>query len=218
MQEAVATEAGWHKLTMAEGMRYTLVLPAGYQPNRRYPLVLALHYGGPVTPWYGAGLLEKIVEPGLRTLEAIMVAPDCAHGGWDNEASEGAVLALLDLLTAQYPIEPEKTILTGYSMGGKGSWYLAARQQARFAVAIPMASRPMPIALTAEWSIPIYALHGEQDELFPLATTAAFIEELRAQGVTVQFAVLPGVSHHELADFAGALQGLAPAIAGHLGR
>ena len=218
MQEPAATEAGWHKLTTAAGTRYTLVLPAGYQPNQTYPLVLALHYGGPVTPWYGAGLLEKIVEPGLRALDAIMVAPDCAHGGWDNKAGEAEVLALLDLLLAQYPIEPEKTILTGYSMGGKGAWYLAARQQARFAIAIPMASRPMPIALTAEWSIPIYALHGEQDELFPLAATAAFIEDLRAQGITVQFDVLPGVSHHELADFAGALQGLVPVIAGHLSR
>jgi predicted peptidase len=218
MQQRIPAEAGWHKLTTAEGLRYTVVLPAGYQPDRTYPLILALHYGGPVTPWYGAGLLEQIVEPGLKGLGAIMVAPDCAHGGWDNEASEGAVLALLDLLVAQYPIEPGQTILTGYSMGGKGTWYLAARQQARFAVAIPMASRPMPIALTAAWHIPIYALHGEQDELFPLAGTAAFIEELRAQGVAVQFDVLPGVSHHELAGFAGVLQRLVPAIAGHLGR
>ena len=146
-----------------------------------------------------------------------MVAPACAHGGWDNEASEAAVLALLDTVTAQYPIEPAQTILTGYSMGGKGTWYLAARQQRRFAVAIPMASRPMPVALSAAWAIPIFALHGELDELFPLAATAAFIEELRAQGVTVQFEVLPGVSHHELAGFAGALGGLAPAIAGYLG-
>ena len=44
------------------------------------------------------------------------------------------------------------------------------------------------------------------------------IEDLRAQGITVQFDVLPGVSHHELADFAGALQGLVPVIAEHLSR
>jgi hypothetical protein len=68
-------------------LRYTISLPRGYNKDEPRTLVLALHYAGEVTPYYGKGLLEQLVEPGLRHLGAILVAPDCLSRGWGRSSS-----------------------------------------------------------------------------------------------------------------------------------
>ncbi|MEM7117293.1 MAG: dienelactone hydrolase family protein [Chloroflexota bacterium] len=170
------------------------------------PFVIALHYGGPVSPFYGRGLLEGLVEPGLRQLGAIMVAPDCPGQGWENDVSETAVLSLLDHLADHYPIDPTASLITGYSMGGKGTWYLAARHQARFAAALPMAGVPRPDSASVDWQIPLYAIHGENDELFAVEPTQQVIDSLTARGKSAQLVVLKGVSHFETHRFVSGLE------------
>ncbi len=65
-------------------LRYTLSVPESFSPQQPVPLIIALHYGGTVTPWYGKGYLSILVEPALRELGAVMAAPDCPANGWDN--------------------------------------------------------------------------------------------------------------------------------------
>ena len=78
---SAATTPGYHELTLPDaGRRYTLVIPAGYTGQEAVPLVVSLHYGGGGTPFYGRGLLESLIEPALRELGAILVAPDSAAG------------------------------------------------------------------------------------------------------------------------------------------
>ena len=203
---------GYHRLTDVDGRRYTLALPAGFIPTQAYPLILALHYGGPVSPWYGAGLLQSLVEPGLRALGAIMVAPDCQHGGWNNAASEAAVSALLEQMDTHYEVTPDQTLITGYSMGGIGTWHLGSQLQNRFSVAIPMAAPRVSLALQTDWQIPLYVLHGEHDELFPYADTAAFIQELRLAGTELEFATIAGATHYAFGGFVKGLAALVPTI------
>ena len=82
--------------------RYTIAIPASYTGDQPVPLVLALHYGGTVTPYYGKGFLVGLVEPALRDLGAIIIAPDCTADDWTQPESETDVLALLDHVG--YPI------------------------------------------------------------------------------------------------------------------
>ena len=73
-------------------LRYTLSLPDSFSSGKSYPLVVALHYGGEVTPFYGKAFLTSFVEPALKGLDAIIFAPDCPLSGWTNPVSESAVL------------------------------------------------------------------------------------------------------------------------------
>lgn len=186
--------------------RYTLSIPVGYEQGEFLPFVMALHWGGPVTPYYGRSFLEGLVEPGLRNLGAIIAAPDCPSQGWENDGSETAVLTLLDHLQANYRLDRNKTLLTGYSMGGKGTWYIAARHQDRFTAALPMAGVPQADSASVDWQIPIYAIHGANDELFAVEPTRTVIEELTARGKSAQLVVLEGVSHFETHRFVGELE------------
>src|SRR5262249_61673122 len=51
----------------------------------------------------------------------------------------------------------------GYSMGGRGTWHLAATFRSHFVAAIPIAGRPGEIALDTLRDLPLYVIHSEAD-------------------------------------------------------
>jgi predicted peptidase len=207
------TRAGIHELTLPDtGQRYTLSIPRGYSRSEAVPLIVSLHFGGRVTPFFGRGLLEILVEPALRELGAIVVAPDATAGGWATSEAERAVLRLVDHIEANYAIDASRTLLTGYSMGGAGTWYLAPRHSERFRAAIPMAGRPQDAADDFAWEMPMYVLQGRDDELIPLAPTQALVAELKGRGAPIDIEVVDGITHFEMARFRPHLRAAIPWI------
>ena len=208
-----AKKAGIHEqIFTRRNQRYTIAIPAGYTDDKPAPLVLALHYAGPVTPFYGEGILAGLVEPGLRELGAIIVAPDCQLGDWANPDSELEVIELLKYLQDHYAIDARKTLITGYSLGGIGTWYLAARHQDKFAAAIPMAGWPQPDSAEVEWKIPLYVIHSRADQVVPFDQTEQVVRQLKERGAAVQFVLLEGITHYETEYFVAPLQAAAPWI------
>ena len=136
-------------------------------------------------------------------------APDSIAGRWTNETNEAAVMQIIDSVVASYNIDTAKTLLTGYSMGAKGTWYLAGRNQHRFSAAIPIAGRP---ADKTDWQIPLYIIHSRQDEVVPLAPTQEYVERLKSNGYDVRLIVIEGVTHFEIPGFAGPLREAVPWI------
>lgn len=100
-------------------LRFTISIPNTYSEQMQSPLVVALHYGGEVTPFYGRGMIDGIVGPALEDLHAIVVAPDSIAGDWTDPTNEAAVFQIMDSVIASYNVDKSKTLLTGYSMGGK---------------------------------------------------------------------------------------------------
>lgn len=192
--------------------RYTLAIPDGYTGAHATPLVVALHYGGMVTPFYGRGILAGLVEPALRELGALIVAPDCQHGDWANPESEAEILALLEHLQANYNIDADKTLIAGYSLGGAGTWYVAARNQDKFAAAIPMASWVQSDSAEVAWKIPLYVIHSRVDEVVPFEQTEQVVRQLKEKGVTVEFVALENITHYETYGFVEPLRATVPWI------
>ena len=207
------TPPGTYEMTLPDvDRRYTLVIPDGYTGQEPVPLVVALHYGGQVTPFYGRGLLDQLIEPVLRDLGAIMVAPDSAAGNWANPEAEQHVLELMDYVEAHYNIDPNKTLLTGYSMGGGGTWYLAPRHPERFKAALPMAGRPQPDSTSIDWNTPTYLIHSTADEIVPLESTRTAVEQLRARGAAMELVVVDGITHYQIPRFQPHLKAAIPWI------
>jgi predicted peptidase len=192
--------------------RVTLALPAGHAGERPLPLVVALHYAGHGAPFYGRGVLEGLVEPALRDLGAVIAAPDCTGSDWTGPRSEAGVLALLDHLQKTVPVDPRRTLVTGYSMGGHGAWHLAGRYPDRFAAALVMAAWPPPAALAGGWRTPLYVIHSRQDEVVPLAATERAVRELQARGAAVELVVVERTGHYETHRFVAPLRAAVPWI------
>lgn len=205
-QESLILESG-------ETLRYTLSIPGSFSSREKVPLVIALHYGGDVTPWYGKGYLTILVEPALWELGAVIAAPDCpSPAGWDNPGSETAVLALMNHLKRHHIIDDNKVVLTGFSLGGIGTWYLAARYPDLFSAAIPVSAMPRPDASEAVRDIPFYVIHSTGDEIFPVKRVEEVVERLKTGGLPIRMKTIDGISHYQTPSFVDALRETIPWI------
>jgi dipeptidyl aminopeptidase/acylaminoacyl peptidase len=198
---------GVHRQLLAPSdMRYTIGVPPGYTGNEPVPLILALHYGGEVTPFYGGDYLNVLVGPALQDLGAIMVAPDAGSGGWTNAQSESDVIRLLDAVEANDNIDPKRRLITGFSMGGGGTWYIASRHQDRFSAAIPMAARPDSSMLEVDWRIPLLVIHSLADEVVPFGPVQEMVLAMLEKEFDIEMIVVSELTHFQTQEFVAPLQ------------
>ena len=190
-----------------ETIRYAISIPPGYSAAARVPLVLALHFGGnPVGA--GRSMLDLLIRPALTDLGAIIVAPDSIDGGWSGPENERAVQTLLEAVLNTYSVDPQKVIVTGFSMGGAGTWHWANKFPERFSAAIPVAGRPTGSA--SAWRVPVFAVHSQNDELIPIGPAQRQIEELKELGQNAEIVVLTGITHYETSRYVEGLRRAVP--------
>jgi len=192
--------------------RYIISVPDGYDGSKAVPLILGLHYGfqrqeGSTIPepYWSEGFFTKIYQQAFKPLGAIFLAADSVNGNWSTPENEKAVLSLMDSVIATYNIDPSKTIVTGYSMGGFGTWHFASKFQDRFAGALPIAGMPAEMdgfrenrkMLDVDWKIPLYIIHSRVDGLIDIGPTEDYVKKLEAEGKDVTFQVLTVITHHQ---------------------
>jgi predicted peptidase len=209
-----ALAPGLHELTLSRAgepaIGYAISIPPTYSPSTPVPLILALHFGvgDRDATGVGADVVKGLFGPALVGLGAIIVAPDSVRGNWSSGENEKAVNALLDMVMAHYAIDKKRVAVTGYSMGGTGSWHLAEKFPERFSAAIPIASRPP--ASAAGWRLPVLAIHSRDDQVAPFDPAAARIAELQKAGVNAKLIALTGIAHYETSRFSDALRQAVP--------
>jgi predicted peptidase len=148
------------------------------------------------------------VRPALAELGAIIVAPDSINGAWDTPQNDRAVTALLDALLSSYSVDPKKVVVTGYSMGGRGTWFWASRYPARFSAAVPVAGSPTSPA--ESWRVPVFAVHSRGDEVMPIGPTEQMVAQLKTLGQPAELVVLTGITHYETARHVEGLRRAVP--------
>jgi predicted peptidase len=210
-KELQAVGPGHHQLTVTlpsgEALRYTISVPPGYSKDKPAPLIVALHYGydGSVPPPHtGGDMVQELVEPAFTELNPVIVAPDALGGDWLTAKNEQAVVWLAQSVMKTYAIDPKKVALTGYSLGGEGTWFLAGRHQDVFTAAIPVSGAPAGGSL--EWKVPVYVIHSDKDEVISLGPTKAHVEALKAKGANVELKVVSGLTHYQVSKYAGPLR------------
>ena len=205
---------GLHELTLARadepGISYAISIPPTYSPSTPASLILALHYGigNRDSTGVGADLVKGLIGPALEGLGAIIVAPDSVRGNWSTSENEKAVNALLDMIMAHYAIDKKRVAVTGYSMGGTGSWHLAEKFPERFSAVLPIASTPPASAVG--WRLPVWAIQSRDDGVVPFDPTAVRIAELQDAGVNARLIALTGIAHYEAGRFRDPLQQAVP--------
>ena len=173
------------------------------EADEKVPLILALHYGGEVVPYYGMTFLKILVEPAFKDLGAIIITPDCPGRGWTDPLSEKIITELLKYGTEFWPVDETKIVITGFSMGGFGTWYYGSKYPDIFSAAIPLAGRPTG---EAEMQIPVYALHGQFDEIVDIEPTKKEIKKLKKKGLNAKLYIVQGLTHYQTNEYAPYLQ------------
>jgi predicted peptidase len=173
---------------------YLLFLPERYAKSKqRWPLMLFLHGAGES----GTNLAKlKILGP-PKVVESkpdfpfILVSPQSPRGGWDPDTLN----ALLDDVLRKYRVDKDRVYLTGASMGGSGTWRLAAEHPERFAAIVPVCGRGDPADAPKLARLPIWVFQGAKDPVVRLAGTEAMVEAVKAAGGNVKFTVYPDAAH-----------------------
>jgi predicted peptidase len=200
---------------------YTLALPDDLDPGGATPLVLALHYGwggGDLPQYFGMTFLTRLFAPALEELEAIIVAPDCPARDWHHPRSQRAIWAILEAVQSEYEIDPKRRLITGFSLGGTGTWYIAAEHPDTFSAAIAIATAPTVASGdstfrtdyqrlmdggTVLWreslaATPFFVIHSTDDQLIPFAPIARALDSLAAWGASIEFLAIDGPGHYDI--------------------
>ncbi|QDS87821.1 Endo-1,4-beta-xylanase Z precursor [Rosistilla ulvae] len=175
-------------------MDYLLYLPKDYDKQKSWPLVLFLHGAGErgddldLVKMHGP---PRLVEEG-KEFPFIVVSPQCPKGRWWREFE---LMALLDDVIATHNVDEDRVYVTGLSMGGFGSWGLAAFSPDRFAAIAPICGGGEPRSTRNFTHVPVWAFHGAKDTAVPLERTQAMIDALKRQGAEPKLTIYPEAGH-----------------------
>jgi predicted peptidase len=186
-------------VTREVSLHYLLALPEGYsETDGSWPLVLFLHGAGERGSDLDAVKTHgppKLIEAGEK-IPAIVVSPQCPEGSWWTHHVDD-LLALLDDLQGRLRVDPDRIYVTGISMGGYGTWALAARAPERFAAAAPVCGGGSAVATAIRVrELPIWAFHGDADAVVPVDESQRIVDAIeRFGGSRAKLTVYPGVGH-----------------------
>jgi predicted peptidase len=177
-------------------MGYLLYLPTNYSSSsEKHPLILFLHGSGErgsklsLVKRHGP---PKIVEE-RSDMPFIVVSPQLSL---ENQFFDPSALsALLDSIEEKYRVDKDQISVTGLSMGGGGTWQLAAQQPNRFAAIAPICGWTDPRDGVKLKQLSVWAIHGDIDGGVPFSETEQMIDALRAAGGDVKFTVHHGGGH-----------------------
>lgn len=183
-----------------QSIPYLISLPKDFGSKEKWPLLFFLHgrgeSSGPLSLVKKWGP-PRLVERG-ESLPYVVVSPQCpVKESWAQPGQQALLLKLIEHVEAQYKIDTDRVYLTGLSMGGFGSWRLAADHPEMFAAVVPVCGGGIPENADKLKSLPIWVWHGTEDRAVPLQRSVEMVEAIKkAGGTSVRFTTLEGVGHN----------------------
>lgn len=184
--------------------RYVVWVPHNYDPDRPWPVMLFLHGAGE-RGTDGLAQIHYGLGPMIKRWGAfpwIVVFPQAENRRiaiehtWSPDAPDGRrALEILAEVERDYHTDPHHRVLTGWSMGGHGSYLMAARYPQKWSAVVPVAGWADPSLAPALANVPIWAIHGTSDELVDIEKDATLIEAIRAAGGDPFHTKLPERGH-----------------------
>jgi predicted esterase len=190
----------WHALrkTLHTEIRYEYAvhLPKGYDADlaRRWPVIVYLHGSGggnnPRDVRDGGPQKAAREKPDFPFITVSLRSP----GGWYPPAVED----VLDEIAATCRTDPSRYYLTGFSMGGMGTWAVALDRPERFAAIAPVGGRAGdPTQAARLKKVAAWVINGGDDNTTTSADALQAVEALKAVGAEVKWTEIPGADHVE---------------------
>ena len=196
--------------------RFQVYLPEEYRrdDHKSWPVILFLHgrgERGSEGMWQTQIGLPQAVRDHPERWPFVIVIPQCPLGSfWTDAEMLSMAMAALDAEAAEFHGDPERTYLTGLSMGGYGAWELARLHPHRWA-ALAIAAGGIfwsyaperwqqAATLPAEYAqplgrTPVWLFHGADDNIVVPRQDELLFEALKAAGGHVRMWVYLGLKH-----------------------
>jgi predicted esterase len=199
-------------------------LPANYDPQRKWPMVVVLHgYNGPNPPyikwWSAADRHDRFAD----LYDTIIIHPMGRYNTGYNGIGDRDVVRAIELAKRRFSVDEDRVSLMGYSMGGGGTWHVGTRHPDLFASLVPIYGGfdyrffiPEDIiAKLGPWerlrlekdssfsqaeqllNLPIWIIHGDADQTVDVAHSRYAVRMLQHWGYDVRYWEVPGLGHED---------------------
>jgi predicted peptidase len=179
--------------------KYIVFVPAAYKGDKEYPVILFLHGAGERGTdgkKQAAVGLGAAIRKNEKDFAFIAVFPQ-AERTWSADSPDGMrAVAILDEVMKEYKTDKKRVYLTGLSMGGGGTWSLAAKYPERWAAIVPICGFGNPESAVKIKDIPCWCFHGDADPAVKVDQSRAFIAALKKAGAEPKYTEYPGVGHN----------------------
>ncbi|MCB2307333.1 dienelactone hydrolase family protein [Clostridium estertheticum] len=178
-------------------LNYMVYLPLSYNTIKKFPLILSLHGSGErgnnidtVKKWG----INKILREN-DNFPFVVVSPQCPIGEiWEMQFN--VLKALLDETENNYNIDNERIYLTGYSLGGYGTWNFAILNPERFSAIVPISGGSIsPQKSFNLRNLPIWVAHGDSDTVVKFEESERIVDYLKKYNPNIIFKVYKGAGH-----------------------
>jgi predicted esterase len=206
-------------------MPYRLLKPTGYDPAKRYPLVIFLHgsaeRGSDNFKPLNAGVWGYADDKLQGPHPCFVMLPQCSMeaGGWADTRSAPQsmtvmratsnyrladqpsletvlVLDAIDSVIRENPsIDHDRIYLTGSSMGGFGTWELLMRRPTFFAAAVVLCGGGDETRAALIAKVPVWDHHGVLDAVVKVQASRNMIAALRHAGGNPRSTEYPDRGH-----------------------
>ena len=181
---------------------YISYVPKEYNDDtlKNWPLIIYLHGGSSrgtdTIKLFCCGIPDQIWRG--REFPFVIVAPQCPiHQRW---STDNWFENFYEEITTKYRVDINKVYLTGVSLGGSGTWYLAIKYPEKFTAIAPMSGFTRHIDYIMKNTdklidIPIWAFHGKIDKVVQFEDTEWMINRLEGENKDLIFTVEPDAGH-----------------------
>ena len=204
-------------------LRYRVMFPEKFKPNRVYPLLVFLHGSGERGNDNNAQLAhggEIFTREAIRHyFPAIVVFPQCPAGStWshykrdhhpksgnfniiteaDPPLTQRLLKQLLDSLSESGVVDTRKIYIGGLSMGGFGTYDMITRYPDYFAAAFSICGvADIPQMMQKARNLPLWIFHGAQDNVVPPIADRELYKALMTSGDQhVMYTEYPNLNHN----------------------
>lgn len=179
---------------IAVEMQYLIAVPQEEPAAEGWPLLLFLHGLGEcgsdinLVKKHGP---PKLIENGKR-FPFVVVSPQCPRGShWEP----WRLTVLLDEVIKKNDIDEERVYITGLSMGGFGTWDLAAYSPERFAAIAPICGGGNTLDGKLLINLPTWVFHGAEDKVVPASFSESMVTAIRRAGGGPKITIYPHAGH-----------------------
>ena len=196
--------------------RFQVYLPEEWRrdDHKQWPVILFLHgrgERGSEGMWQTQIGLPQAVRDHPERWPFVIVMPQCLLGNfWTDPAMLAMAMAALDQETAEFHGDPERTYLTGLSMGGYGTWELARLYPRRWAAVAVAAGGIFWTYAPERWQqgatlpadyaqavghTPVWIFHGGDDDIVTPRQGELMYQAMREAGGHVRLWIYQGLKH-----------------------
>ncbi|RUT73430.1 alpha/beta hydrolase-fold protein [Ancylomarina longa] len=202
VQQELIFKKGLNQNQKDTNYHYIAYTPKEYNADtlKKWPLIIYLHGGSSrgtdTLKLYCCGIPDQIWRK--REFPFIIVAPQCPiNQRW---STDNWFENFYKEITTKYRVDTNKVYLTGVSLGGSGTWYLAIKYPEKFAAIAPMSgfTRHMDFIMRNTdnlINIPIWAFHGKIDKVVEFEDTEWIFNKLEGKNKDLKFTADPDADH-----------------------